>query len=359
MSIKERMDREMHGKLRTILPLTFYLYAVLQPLYPVRFYLPIWALLTVFGAACLIKLANNVALLSVLLSVKYPEIQEAKKRLEMRSKLEELGAIAASIEHDLKTPLAAMNLALKTMRDRFQANDEVVKGLARIEDTKNRITAIAKVIPYMTGGQEFYDRESYMLKTPVMPMVHRAIKLVKEEVQIDPNKFFFDVSRKDGSIRAYPPMIEQVLVNVLKNGIEAIHEKRRDRGLIQINVRSVNTPKDDKFSKWIKVDITDNGRGISDENIPLATTLFTDRAERKPNSGIGLFVGNKLMRIHDGKIQIQSELDKGTTVSLWFPEWESYVKWLESQKEHASDSAKGEQPSMDAIATVSSKEKSE
>src|SRR6185295_8496012 len=93
---------------RFLLPLTFYFYAMLQPFYPAKFYLPPWGLLTLFGVACLIKMTNNVSLLSVLLSIKYPEFQEAKKRLELRSKLEELGAIAASIEHDLKTPLAAM-----------------------------------------------------------------------------------------------------------------------------------------------------------------------------------------------------------------------------------------------------------
>ncbi len=336
--IRSRATKELQGRLPVILAITFYAYAALQLAYPLKLYLRSTLggtvlLESLFAIALVIKVTNNVSLLGVLLStVTYPtlvatrqRLEETEERLQRRSQLEELGALAASIEHDMKTPLGAMNLTITNMRRKFQSDPQVLAGLVKLDDERKRMAAIAKVIPFLRGDKAFYDRDRFMDKVNVNEIVHRAVKSAKNELKLDPKRSFIKIDGRDVFVRAYSAMLEQVIVNVIKNSIEAIDEADRVHGVIKIHIST--TKRDDtKFDKWVKIDISDNGCGITENNIPKVTTLFTTRSETKPNSGIGMFIGARIMRIHRGFIDIQSTLDEGTTVSLFLPEWSAYLR---------------------------------
>lgn len=329
--VKNRLSPELHGRLEKFLPFTFYLYAALQPFYPLKFYLSENIFLAIFIIACLIKIANNVSILGVLLSITYPVFQETREKLESKSKLEEIGLVAASMEHDLKTPLANINLKIQILKQRLQGNQDIIKNLIKIEEDRNRIAAIATLIPFLRGGKEFYDNDRIMIKKNILEIIHSSIKMVKKEMNVDTNKNFFEVLGNNRFVRVFPPMIERVIINILKNSIEAIDEAGRDRGFININILSTHLSQS-KYSRWVVVNIKDNGRGIREEHIPLLKQLFTDRAHKKPNSGIGLFISDKLMEINNGHMEIQSKLGEETTVSLFFPEWDAYLKAVELEK---------------------------
>src|SRR5438067_2110323 len=64
-----------------------------------------------------------------------------KEMLERRSTLEEIGLLTASIEHDIKNPLAVMESEIQRMKRKFQANPEVIAGLERIDEQKQRVYA--------------------------------------------------------------------------------------------------------------------------------------------------------------------------------------------------------------------------
>jgi signal transduction histidine kinase len=137
-------------------------------------------------------------------------------------------------------------------------------------------------------------------------------------------------------VRAYTPMIEQMVVNLFKNGIEAIRETGRDNGVFTITVNTIRKVPEElasqnqlkEFTKWVRVEIEDTGCGIPPENLPKLTSLFTTKKDRKPNSGIGLFIARILIKIHDGCIDIKSVLGKGTTVLLYLPEWDDYQAFV-------------------------------
>lgn len=321
-----------------ILAITFYLYAALQVAYPFKLFLVTadslymgYVFFCFFVVAVLIKLANLYCLIRGVLTVTYPQFTAMQERLKEENRLAALGAISAAIEHDMKTPLASMSTKLETMKHLFHDN-RMRSFIDKLEIDKGRIAAIAKIVPYMRGGDEYYDRDRFMGKVCVTEVVNLAIKLVKNELELNPKKFFFNNRNKDYFVRAYSPMLQQVIVNILKNGVEAIIDAGKDGGAMTITIYAVKeVPKDvvDKtelkpYAKWIRVDIEDNGCGIAEENISKLTTLFTTKLDRKANSGIGLFIARRIIRIHDGTMSINSIEKKGTTVSLFLPEWEAY-----------------------------------
>jgi signal transduction histidine kinase len=164
-----------------------------------------------------------------------------------------------------------------------------------------------------------------MNKTNVLESIHRAVRLLKSERDLTASNTLIKVEGKNLFVRAYSEMLERVIINVIKNSLEAISEANRQRGLIRIRSRT-ETRYGDRFDKWVRIEISDNGCGIREADISKVTTLFTTRADAKPNSGIGMFISSRIMEIHSGIIEIDSLLDKGTTVSLVLPEWNAYLK---------------------------------
>ncbi|HEX8773831.1 MAG TPA: ATP-binding protein [Pyrinomonadaceae bacterium] len=333
-----------------LLSVTFHLYGALQLSYPFKLYIiraSSYILLGLFIFAFGLKFINVYCLVKVLLTVKYPEfvrtqaeLEAVQERLNRQTQLAAIGAIAASIEHDIKNPLSGISTKLVTMRRIFSDN-RMRNFIDRLEEDKNRIAAIARVVPYMRGDQEFYDRAKYMSKVSINQVISRAAKAVRVEMSLNPDKFHFPISQNapkgtEFFVRAYSPMIESMVVNLFKNGIEAIREAGKSSGAVAIRIATTRTL-DQKiivknrlknFAKWVKIEIEDNGCGIPAENIPLLTSLFTTKNDRKANGGIGLFIAQRLIRIHDGYMEISSVEGKGTTVTIYLPEWDAYEKYV-------------------------------
>jgi signal transduction histidine kinase len=311
-SLKSRFNTQVHGRWATIFPWTFYLYASLQPVYPLRFVAAPPIITGVFCLALLIKIVNSASAISVM-QCDFSDLQE---RLKQRSILEDLGILTASIEHDIKNPLQVMDNLIAGMKDRFQANSEIVDSLRALEIEKRRIFAATQIIPALRGQQEFYER--FMEKTSLGDLVHRSIKVVKQEMLPQGIHFKANDTRVLYT-RAYVPMLQQAVVNVLKNAVEAIHEAQRPNGLIDIALSDSHGS-----LPHVAVVIKDNGAGIAEEDIPKAkNTLFTTKKDKKPNSGIGLFISDRILRFHRGHLDIESERGKGTTVSLVLPKWKA------------------------------------
>ncbi|HEY0322013.1 MAG TPA: HAMP domain-containing sensor histidine kinase [Pyrinomonadaceae bacterium] len=351
---KARLSDEDRGWKRQLLPGTFYIYAVLQFIYPVSPFLETLGgekMLVPFFIAQLAKVGNAISMLGVLQSaiaykdlrrdeeikdvrIKEAELKAEAEQIEKKSQFIELGMLASSIKHDVNTPLATMSFDIGAMKNRFQHDTEIIKKLERLEESMERIYAIVKVVDILRGDKAFFDRDQFMSKTSIFEVVHRAVRSVKNEkseLKLKDSKNTIKVEGREIWGRAYSPMLEQVVVNIIKNSLEAISEAGRERGLIMIRVGSTEIP-ESNYSRWVKIEISDNGCGIPEKNIGKLTTLFTTRDDKKPNSGIGLFIGKKILDIHNGEIKFESKVGEGTKVTLLLPEWNALQKAEETHQ---------------------------
>ncbi len=343
--LSERLKKENVKWSRKAILFTFYAYAFLQLLYPYVFYrqkLRQVSILSIYLITQLTKVGNAIAMQGALQSViatrntraKYEmdvseaELAVVKEKLQSKNQLEELGALAASIKHDINTPLATMGFEISALKEKYTHDLRIIRRLERLEESMERIYSIVKIVDVIRGDRAFYDRDRLMNKVSMMEIVHRAIRAIKNErkdLKQQNAKSSIKVEGRDVYVRGYIPMLEQVVVNIIKNGLEAIEEAGRERGVIRIKVGIAELPLQ-KYWHWAKVEIEDNGVGIPEENFNELTTLFTTKGDRKPNSGIGLFISRKIVDIHEGSISFESKLGEETIVTLLLPEWSARQK---------------------------------
>ncbi|MEQ1762131.1 MAG: HAMP domain-containing sensor histidine kinase [Pyrinomonadaceae bacterium] len=304
----KRLSSEIHKGWATIFPVTFYVYAGLQFLYLLKLWFADsgWMEAT-FALALIPKMVNSIATLK-LIQLSTADVQ---RQLEQKSVLEDIGALSASIEHDIRNPLEVMQTQFKSMRRRFQASEGMIAAIARLEEQTKRIRATTQIIPILRGEKSYYD--TYMAKVNIKDLINRSIRSVKSEMNA--NSIFFRPTLKDHFVRAYSPMLEQAIVNILRNAVEAIHDYKPKSGQVNINVTAPN-------DKQVSIDFEDNGGGIPESLLDEVDHLFmTTRGSKKPNSGIGLFITRRILKVHGGRLEINNNNSPGATISMYLPKW--------------------------------------
>lgn len=253
----------------------------------------------------------------------YDEYLDVKKRLERRSVLEEIGLITAALVHDIQGALQVIENELYHLRHTAHSNEKVMRSVNRLEQQLERLTDSMNIVKVLRGEIVFFER--YMAKTEVASFVNRAVRTLKLEMRTD--DIFFKVEGKPLFIKAYGQMLEQILGHILKNSVEAIREANRRSGVITITIKL-----DAQLDKQVRVEIVDNGCGIAPENLPKITDLFSTKREKRPNSGLGLVMASRVVEVHHGSLEIESEYGKGTKVSLIFPAWKEPNDPLDSEE---------------------------
>jgi nitrogen fixation/metabolism regulation signal transduction histidine kinase len=140
---------------------------------------------------------------------------------------------------------------------------------------------------------------------PVKELVQEVVQLLQPEMQTRGIEWNVDIEPEDLTIRADMDQLQQVLINLIKNALEAFHDSPKP--LIEIRAYSPDNLK-------TIIHVADNGFGIEPEAmeqifIPFYTT-------KKTGSGIGLSLSRQILQQHNGQLLVQSTVGTGTTFSL-------------------------------------------
>lgn len=211
------------------------------------------------------------------------------------------------------TPINTLTRAIKrfyTNENRLRNPNEIDKEV--IEET---ITGLDLIEERGTGLKSFVNKyrsltklpQPNFKKIPVNTILLNMVKLFKEEMEQNKIKITKTVDPEDLQIHADENLLNQVLINLIKNGISAIPEGKN--GHIALKAKKASPDR-------TMITVSDNGSGISKENI---NDIFTPFFTTKENgSGIGLSLAKQIMRLHKGRISVNSEEGKGTTFILEF-----------------------------------------
>jgi PAS domain S-box-containing protein len=212
-----------------------------------------------------------------------------------------LGQMAAHISHEIKNPLMVIGGFARQVRENFAGPAEknlaklqiIIDEIKRLEGFLVEVGRYAKFSePRLSPGDlNALIQDTCRLLEPVLQEKSLTLNL-----QLDPAlpPFPFD-----------PDHIRQVILNLLKNGIEAMAPPGR------LSVASSNT------SEQVFVHITDTGPGIPPD---VLAKIFQPFFSTKPQgSGLGLAISQQIMAAHQGGIHIHSQPGQGTRVTLSFP----------------------------------------
>ncbi len=216
-------------------------------------------------------------------------------------KMSSLGRMAAGIAHEINNPLAGILLYSSNMINKVPDLSPLKEGLDIIISETTRCKGIIQ------GLLEFSrDQEPQKVVTDINFIVKKSLKIVKNEFHIR----HIIVDLKLGSsmmVFLDENQIEQVLVNILLNAIQAID----NNGTISIKT-SANTKENE-----LKIEITDSGCGIAQEQIDKIFDPFF--STKSKGTGLGLAVSYGIINSHEGNIKVDSRPGEGTRFTITLP----------------------------------------
>lgn len=219
------------------------------------------------------------------------------------------------INHEIMnsiTPITTLTTAIKNKLQKKQ-NKQSVRDINE-KDIKDALVSTDIIEERSKGLINFIDRYRKLTKLAPMQLSSVDIKelfqriqfLFKEEPGMKGIKLKVECQKPD-TLQADPKMLEQVMINLVKNSMEAL-ENVKDP-FIELGYFM-----DEEQRKVIRV--KDNGVGIKQEALEQVFIPFFTTKEG--GSGIGLSLCRQIMRMHGGEIKIDSEPGKGTVVKLRF-----------------------------------------
>ncbi len=139
--------------------------------------------------------------------------------------------------------------------------------------------------------------------------IQNALNLLSHELMIHPIQITFDAGTEFPHLIASKENMQSVWINIIMNAIEAIGD---EEGKIQITTRY----KDGEFS----IVIRDNGPGIPEKTVgKIFEPFYTTKSPQK-GTGLGLSVVHRIIKLHEGRIMVESKEGKGTKFTILIPE---------------------------------------
>ncbi|MCL2874128.1 MAG: cell wall metabolism sensor histidine kinase WalK [Defluviitaleaceae bacterium] len=233
------------------------------------------------------------------------DITQHKKLDDMRKEF------VANVSHEIRTPITSIKSYAETLLDGVMFDHKTSKEFLEVIDSEaDRMTLLVKDLLDLSqfdNNQLQLNPEETDLSSLVALCIKQSYVLASKKSQ----KFVFDDVPKGYIVNVDPARINQVMTNLINNAI-----KYGSDGCT-IKIETAET------SKYYLVSITDQGPGISKDDLPHIFDRFyrvdKARARAMGGTGLGLAISKEIMEAHDGKIFAESTLGVGTTMTLQFP----------------------------------------
>ena len=241
---------------------------------------------------------------------KSEELGAAQNELIHIERIASLGKLSSSVAHEINNPLSGILIYTKLIYkqlsnpDLYAAKkDSILKHLKLIENETKRCGEIVKgLLDFSRKEQE--DFESKHLHK----ILQETYDLMSHPIKIANISFLTDFTAKSDLISCSPNQIKQACVAILVNASEAVLEN----GEIVISTKNPD-------GDTIKIEISDNGIGIPGDDIPHIFEPFFSTKHDTSGIGLGLAIVHGIVKSHNGKIEVKSELGKGTSISITLP----------------------------------------
>jgi signal transduction histidine kinase len=233
---------------------------------------------------------------------KTEELLRVQKELVDAKHLSEIGALAATIAHELRNPLAAIRTAAYNIRRKAQERNLV----SHLDNIEKKVLESDQIINNLLSYSRI--RTPHLERVDIHELLEECVKAAKDRFQ----KYKVKVSKKctckkGDFLRVDPLHMKELFNNILNNSYESFAQKA---GVILIQA-------DYRPRGNFTISFTDNGIGISEANLNrVSQPFFTTKSK---GTGLGLTVCYQLVSLHNGSLEIKSEVGKGTTVIVTLP----------------------------------------
>jgi PAS domain S-box-containing protein len=237
------------------------------------------------------------------------QLQRHRTELAHAARLSMMGEMAASLAHELNQPLHAVtNYAggsLMRLLKSPQRDQQLVTALEQIGEEANRAAGIVRRVKRFVQ-----KRDPQFSEVSVNHLVEEVVFLNKAELDKRHVEMVTELSANLPLVTGDPVQIEQVMMNLVRNGLEAMEETPEENRRLDIKTRR-------QGEEMIQVEVCDRGKGIGDGDLErVCEPFFTTKPE---GMGMGLAISRSIVQTHGGRLGVSTNQDQGCTFSFTLP----------------------------------------
>jgi signal transduction histidine kinase/ActR/RegA family two-component response regulator len=242
--------------------------------------------------------------------------KQLEDRLRQAEKMEAIGQLAGGVAHDLNNLLTVQRGSLSVLRERL-GEELALAAVDEVERATDRAAVLTRQLTAFSRKQRLDERE---LDLPALVADTRDLltRVVPERIE-----FRTDVAHDRLYVRADPTQLDQVILNLVANAVDAIP----GGGTVVVSVDAAElTPADAREIPWeidpgryVRLSVSDTGVGMDTETAGRALEPFYTTKPRGQGTGLGLASVFGIVKQSDGHLFIDSAPGQGTTVRVLLP----------------------------------------
>jgi two-component system, NtrC family, sensor kinase len=233
-------------------------------------------------------------------SKKWNPASVSEENLQRLDRLANLGTLSAGIAHEIKNGLTAIKTFTELMMQQSEERElvEVVgRELTRIDSMVSQMLRFAALKPALYSSVRVHD------------VLEHSLRLLQHQVGAKMISVKRDYRAVSHAVHGDEAQLQQVFMNLLFNALEAMGMN----GTLTVSTEVVNA----KGARCLKIQIHDTGVGISKENLArLFEPFFTTK---KNGTGLGLAISQRIVSEHQGRIEVRSEIRRGSKFAIFIP----------------------------------------
>ncbi len=238
----------------------------------------------------------------VLLFKDLSEIMSLRREIARNQRLASVGRLAAGVAHEIRNPLSSIKGLATYFKERYQEkldDQQIANIMIQEVDRLNRV--VGQLLDFARPIK--ISRKSISIKT----LIEDSLKLVKMQASEKNIHIETHFPPHMNTVLVDPDRLNQVLLNLYLNAIDSMQEGGRLSVMIPNSEQKEHT----------EIRVIDNGRGIRPEDLAhIFDPYFTTKST---GTGLGLAIVHNIVEAHGGKVQVESNLGEGTSITIFLP----------------------------------------
>jgi two-component system, sporulation sensor kinase B len=226
-----------------------------------------------------------------------------QKELQRAEKMNAIGQLAASVAHEIRNPMTVVKGFLQLFQDNTKLSNTELSYIHLMINEMDRAEAI--IHDYLSLAKPDVHQHRFI---NCLECITSLVDLLSSYALLTNNILIELDAKEEMYVRGSRNELNQVLLNIMKNGIEAM----RNGGTLRVGLY--------KREGHVHIQIEDTGIGMTSEQVNRLGTAFYSLKEK--GTGIGLMVSYQLVEQMNGRIEVESIPGKGSTFTLIFPSYD-------------------------------------
>ncbi|MBW1769970.1 MAG: PAS domain S-box protein [Deltaproteobacteria bacterium] len=242
---------------------------------------------------------------------------QKEAQLTQASKMATLGEMATGVAHELNQPLSAIQIGADFFRNMVRQGREI-PGDEMVTISEQMGEQVARAVGIINHLREFGRKaEIQPEKVDINQPLNGVFTLLSQQLKLRGIKVRLNLKENLPPIMGDSNRLEQVFIDLIINSRDSMEEKQNRAGDEDVdNILTVSSFQEDG---QVVVTINDTGLGISDEAKSRIFEPFFTTKEVGKGTGLGLSISYGIVKDYNGTIEVESEIDKGTTFRITFP----------------------------------------